>query len=202
VSRVAAIVLAAGTASRYRAADPSVPTKLVASIDGVPMVRRVVEAALASRARPVVVVTGHAGPDVRAALEGLSAGFVANPDYATGMASSLAAALSALPTGVDGALVLLGDMPGVTAPLLDRLIEAHSADPDRDAVVPMHGGRRGNPVLLGRVLFGAAMELHGDEGARRLLVRAQVLEVDVTDRAVLVDVDDPATLASLGLQSH
>jgi len=202
VSRVAAIVLAAGTGSRYRAADPSVATKLVASIDGVPLVRRVVEAALASCARPVVVVTGHAGAEVRAALERLSAGFVANPDYATGMASSLRAGLSALPTEVDGVLVLLGDMPGVTAPLLDRLIEAHRADPDRDAIVPVHGGRRGNPVLLGRALFGAVMDLHGDEGARRLLTRAHVLEVDVTDQAVLVDVDDPATLALLGLQSH
>jgi len=202
VSRVAAIVLAAGTANRYRAADPSIATKLVALIDGVPMVRHIVEAALASRARPVVVVTGYAEAEVRATLDGLTVGFVANPDYATGIASSLRAGLSALPTKVDGALVLLGDMPGVTAPLLDRLIEAHRADPDRDAVVPMHAGRRGNPVLLGRVLFGAAMELHGDEGARRLLVRAQVLEVDVTDRAVLVDVDDPATLALLGLQSH
>ncbi len=195
-------MLAAGTANRYRAADPSIATKLVALIDGVPMVRHIVEAALASRARPVVVVTGYAEAEVRATLDGLTVGFVANPDYATGMASSLRAGLSALPTKVDGALVLLGDMPGVTAPLLDRLIEAHRADPDRDAVVPMHAGRRGNPVLLGRVLFGAAMELHGDEGARRLLVRAQVLEVDVTDRAVLVDVDDPATLALLGLQSH
>ncbi len=202
MSRVAAIVLAAGTANRYRAADPSIATKLVALIDGVPMVRHIVEAALASRARPVVVVTGYAEAEVRATLDGLTVGFVANPDYATGIASSLRAGLSALPTKVDGALVLLGDMPGVTAPLLDRLIEAHRADPDRDAVVPMHAGRRGNPVLLGRVLFGAAMELHGDEGARRLLVRAQVLEVDVTDRAVLVDVDDPATLALLGLQSH
>ena len=202
MSRVAAIVLAAGTANRYRAADPSIATKLVALIDGVPMVRHIVEAALASRARPVVVVTGYAEAEVRATLDGLTVGFVANPDYATGIASSLRAGLSALPTKVDGALVLLGDMPGVTAPLLDRLIEAHRADPDRDAVVPMHAGRRGNPVLLGRVLFGAAMELRGDEGARRLLVRAEVLEVDVTDRAVLVDVDDPATLASLGLQSH
>lgn len=202
MSRVAAIVLAAGTASRYRAADPSVPTKLVALIDGVSMVRRVVEAALASRARPVVVVTGHAGPEVRAALGGQSVELVVNPDYATGMASSLRAGLSALPTEVDGALVLLGDMPGVTDPLLDRLIEAHSADPDRDAVVPVHGGRRGNPVLLGRTLFGAAMDLQGDEGARRLLTRARVLEVNVTDRAVLVDVDDPATLALLGPQSH
>ncbi len=197
MSRVAAIVLAAGTASRYRAVDPTVPTKLVALIDGVPVVRRVVEGALASGARPITLVTGHAAPDVCAALEGLPVGFVANPDYATGMASSLRAGLAALPAGVEGALVLLGDMPGVTAPLLDQLIEAHAADPDRDAIVPVHEGRRGNPVLLGRALFGPAMELQGDEGARRLLKRAHVLEVDVADRAVLVDVDDPATLACL-----
>jgi len=194
VSRVAAIVLGAGTASRYRAADPSVRTKLVALIDGVPMVRCVVEAVLASRARPVVVVTGYAGPDVRAALGGLSVGFVANPDYATGMASSLRAGLAALPPEVDGALVLLGDMPGVTAPLLDGLIAAYGTDPDRDGVVPVHAGRRGNPVLLGRALFGAAMHLHGDEGARRLLTGAHVLQIDVADEAVLIDVDDPATL--------
>ena len=197
MSRVAAIVLAAGTASRYRAADPSIATKLVALIDGVPVVRRVVEAALASGARPITLVTGHATPDVRAALEGLSVDFVANPDYATGMASSLRAGLAVLPAGVDGALVLLGDMPGVTAALLDRLIEAHAADPDRDAILPVHGGRRGNPVLLGRALFGPAMELRGDEGARRLLKRAQVLEIDIADDAVLVDIDDPATLARL-----
>ena len=188
-------MLAAGTANRYRAADPSIATKLVAPIDGVPMVRRVVEAALASRARPVVVVTGHAGPDVRAALEGLSAGFVANPDYATGMASSLAAGLSALPTEVDGGLVLLGDMPGVTAPLLDRLIAAFEADPEgADAVVPVHGGRRGNPALLGRSLFAPAMALSGDEGARRLLIGGRVFEVPIVDDGVLLDIDDPAAL--------
>ncbi len=171
-----------------------VPTKLVALIHGVPMVRQVVETALASRARPVVVVTGHAAPEVRAALAGLSVGFVANPDYATGMASSLRAGLSALPSDVEGALVLLGDMPGVTAPLLDRLIEAYHSNLDVDAVAPMHAGRRGNPVLLGRALYGVAMALHGDEGARRLLTSARILEVEVTDQAVLVDVDDPATL--------
>ena len=194
MNRVAAIVLAAGTASRYRAADPSIATKLVALIDGVAIVRRVVEAALASHARPVVVVTGYAEAEVRAALDGLTVGFVANPDYATGMASSLRAGLAALSPESDGALVLLGDMPGVTAPLLHGLIAAYGAEPGVDAAVPVHDGRRGNPVLLGRALFGAAMDLHGDEGARRLLTGAHILQVDVADEAVLIDVDDPATL--------
>ncbi len=202
---VAAIVLAAGTASRYRAADPSVATKLVASYGGVhggsdgamPLVRRAVAAALASRAGPVVVVTGHAAAEVRAALDGCAVGFVHNADYASGLASSLRAGVSALPDGASGALVLLGDMPEVTAPLLDRLIAAFAAAPGADAAVPVHGGRRGNPALLGRGLFAPALALAGDEGARRLLARARVVEVEVDDAGVLLDVDEPAALRAV-----
>ena len=192
--RVAALILAAGTSSRYRAADPSVATKLVAHLDGVPLVRRVAEAALSSGARPVVAVTGHAAAEVRAALDGCAVTFTQNADYASGLASSLRAGLAALPPDVAGALVLLGDMPGVTAPLLDRLIAAFAADPGAEAVVPVHAGRRGNPALLGRALFAAAAALTGDEGARRLLALARVVEVEIDDEAVLLDVDEPAAL--------
>ena len=194
MTRVAAVLLAAGAATRYRAADPSLATKLVARVDGVPLVRRAADAALASRADPLVVVTGHAAPEVRAALEGLPLVLAHNPDHATGMASSLRTGLASLPGDVDGALVLLGDMPGVTAALIDRLVAALAAAPDAEAVVPVHGGRRGNPALLARSLFRAAMALTGDEGARRLLARARLVEVPVDDEAVLLDVDDPAAL--------
>ncbi len=198
MSRIAAIVLAAGTASRFRAVDPTIPTKLVALIDGVPIVRRAGTAALASRARPVVVVTGHAEADVRTALAGLAVSLVPNPDYATGIASSLRVGLAALPAEIDGALVLLGDMPGVTGPLLDRLIAAFDASEGIDAVVPVHGGRRGNPALLGRALFSAAADFGGDEGARRLLFRARVEEVEIKDDTVLVDIDEPQMLRTFG----
>lgn len=194
---VAAVVLAAGTASRYRAADPGVATKLVAPYGGVPLVRRAVAAALASRARPVVVVTGHAEAEVRAALDGCPVGFAHNADYASGLASSLRTGILALPPGAAGALALLGDMPEVAAPLLDRLIAAFEAEPAADAAVPVHGGRRGNPALLGRSLFAPALALAGDEGARRLLARARVVEVAVDDDGVLLDVDEPAASRAL-----
>ena len=195
MTRVGAVLLAAGTASRFRAADPSLPTKLVARVGGVELVRRVAEAALASRAAPLVVVTGHAAGDVMAALDGVPLIRAHNPDYAGGMASSLRTGLGALPADVEGALVLLGDMPGVTAPLLDRLLAAFATEPGCDAVVPVLGGRRGNPALLARGVFAAAMALAGNEGARRLLAGARVVEVAVDDAAVLLDVDEPSALA-------
>ncbi len=195
---VAAVLLAAGSASRYRVIDPSIPTKLVARLDGVPLVRRVALAALASRARPVVAVTGHAAAEVRMALAGCAVGFAHNADHRSGLASSLRVGLAALPGNVDGALMLLGDMPGVTGRLLDRLAEAFAADPAVDAVVPVHRGRRGNPVLLARALFAPAMALTGDEGARRLLARARVVEVPIDHDGVLLDVDEPAALRLTG----
>src|SRR5262245_7699568 len=105
MAQVAAIVLAAGRSSRMGPQN-----KLIADIAGKPMVRRVAETALASAARPVLVVTGHMAAEVGAALSGLDVTPVANPDYATGLASSLKAGIRAVPAGCDGALVLLGDM--------------------------------------------------------------------------------------------
>ncbi len=113
------------------------------------------EAALASRARPVVVVTGHAREAVEAALAGLPVLFVDNAEFATGVASSLKAGVAALPGEVAGALVLLGDMPAVEAATLDRLIDAFAARPLALAAAPVHAGRRGNPVLLSRALLPA-----------------------------------------------
>ncbi len=194
---VAAIVLAAGASSRFRARDASVPTKLVAELDGVPLVRLVANAALASRTRPVIVVTGHAESDVRAALDELDLRFVHNPYFASGLSGSLRTGLSALPPEVSGALILLGDMPLVSADLLDRLIEAHDGAPDMDAVAPVTGGQRGNPVLIVRPLFEAAASLSGDEGARRLLAKAKVLEIEIPGVAAMVDVDDPETLRTI-----
>ena len=77
MSRIAAVILAAGQASRFRAAagEAGPATKLVALLAGEPLVRHVAQAALASRARPVVVVTGHAEGAVRAALLDLQHGF-------------------------------------------------------------------------------------------------------------------------------
>lgn len=197
MSRVAAVVLAAGTSSRYRAADPSVATKLVAALDDMPVIRHVVLAALASRARPVVVVTGHARGEVTAALAGLDVVFAHNRNFALGLSGSLRTGLEALPPDRDGALILLGDMPEIGPAVLDRLVDAFAGRSGIEAVVPVHGGRRGNPALIGRGLFAPAAALTGDQGARRLLTGAKILEIDVGDGAVAIDIDEPDSLRSV-----
>lgn len=194
--RIAAIVLAAGQGTRF-AAQADGAFKLLAQLDGAPLVRHVAQAALGSRARPVVVVTGHRRDDVIDALSGLAFVEAHNAAHATGLASSLATGLAALPTDAAGAIILLGDMPRVSASLVDALIAAFAKRPDCDAVAPVHEGRRGNPVLLARNLFDAAGNLTGDEGARRLLASVDVVELAVDDAGVTIDVDTPASLHAL-----
>jgi molybdenum cofactor cytidylyltransferase len=194
---VAAIVLAAGASSRFRSAGGGDASKLVAQLRGKPLVRHAAEAALASRAHPVIVVTGHDRGAVEAALAGMDVRLVDNPAYAQGLASSLKAGIAAAPPEAAGALVLLGDMPAVTPALIDSLIAAFAARPGALAAAPVRAGRRGNPVLLSRALFSAIAALEGDEGARRLLSDAapgQIIEVAAIDGGPLLDVDTPELL--------
>src|SRR5262249_2307971 len=100
--RVAGVVLAAGRSTRMGG-----PNELLAEIGGRPLVRIAVEGALASTAKPVVVVTGHQREQVEAALKGLPVTLVHNPDYAQGLSTSLKAGIAALPAEVDGAIVCL-----------------------------------------------------------------------------------------------
>ena len=153
--------------------------------------RHVAEAAVASCAEPVIVVTGHAAADVRAELRGLALTFVHNADYATGLASSLKAGIAALPNDAVGAVILLGDMPRVSARLIDRLIGESAAHPGT-AIIPVYQGQRGNPVLLPRGMFGQIAHVTGDVGARQILKRSgvNVVEVIASDE-VLLDIDTP-----------
>ncbi|MGH6961868.1 MAG: NTP transferase domain-containing protein, partial [Dongiaceae bacterium] len=194
VPKIAAIVLAAGRSSRMGAAN-----KLLTDVDGAPMVRRAVEAATASHARPVIVVTGNEQGKVQAALRGCKATFVHNPRFAEGMSTSLQAGLAALPANVDGALVCLGDMPLVTATAIDRLIGAFNPIEGRAICVPTWNGKRGNPVLWDRRFFSEIAGLAGDVGAKHLIGEHAdlVAEVAMPDDAVLTDIDTPEALASL-----
>jgi len=197
MTEIAAVILAAGRSSRYCELGGAEASKLVADYRGAPLVRAVADAALASRAQPIFVVTGHARAEVEAALAGLPLTFVDNPDFATGLASSLKTGIGALPQGVAGAVVLLGDMPEIQARVIDSLIDRFADNPDAAAAAPVFAGQRGNPVLLGRSLFLKLARLGGDEGARRLLNGAEgVIDVPFDDAAVTLDIDTPAELAA------
>ena len=189
------MVLAAGTSTRMAPHNKL----LIADRAGRTMIARVVDNVLSSGARPVLVVTGHRGADIRAALGGRPVGFVDAPDYAAGLSASLKAGIAALPEGVAAALVCLGDMPLVTGRIIDRLLAAYDPDEGRAIVVPAHHGRVGNPVLWDRAVFPEILALAGDAGARALLQRhaEQVTEVEVGDDSVLRDFDTVDSLATL-----
>ena len=144
--RIASIVLAAGRSSRMGTRN-----KLLESIGGEPMVRRVAAVANGSGAKPVVVVTGYEAAEVGAALHGLGVTVILNLDYADGLSTSLRAGLSALPAGIDGALILLGDMPEVEASVLSALMAAFTGD-ERD----LRSGApwaKGQPGAVGKAVF-------------------------------------------------
>jgi molybdenum cofactor cytidylyltransferase len=186
--RIAAVLLAAGRSTRMGG-----PNKLLAEIGGKPLVRIAAEQALASRAGPVIVVTGHQRDKVEAALKGLDVRTVHNPNFAEGLSTSVKTGLAAVPESADGAIVCLADMPQVTAPLIDKLIGAF--DPERGAlvVIPVIDGKRGNPVVWARRFFPELMAIDGDVGARHLIGKypEAISEVPLTDTAALVDVDTP-----------
>ncbi len=182
------MVLAAGGGRRYGMAKALVPFR------GQPLVRHAAGLASAGGCSRVLVVVGAEAARVRAAAPELD--FVGNPDWATGMASSLRAGLAALVlTGTEAALILLVDMPGVTAEAVRRVAALSSP---HALVMGGYGTRRGHPVLLGRDHWaGVAASATGDHGARDYL-RAHasaVTVVDVEDVADDLDVDTPEALA-------
>lgn len=192
--KVAIVLLAAGRSSRMGG-----PNKLMALFDGKPLVRRTAERALASKASGTIVVTGHQRERVRAALAGLDVTFADNPDFADGLSTSLKAGIAYLPEDTAGAMIVLGDMPGVVPGDLDRLIDAFRKAGGNSVVRASHQGKRGNPVLLPRALFPAIAHLEGDTGARHL-VEAEgldVIDVEIGEGAS-VDVDTREALDGAG----
>jgi molybdenum cofactor cytidylyltransferase len=192
--KIAAIVLAAGQSRRMGG-----PNKLLAELDGKPVVAHAVDAAVAAKLANVIVVTGHEHKQVIRALTGRKARFVHNERFAEGLSTSLRAGLDALPEDIDGVMVCLGDMPLVTAELLSRLVAAFNPTEGRGIVVPTRRGKRGNPVLWGSAFFEAMRGQEGDVGARALIgANAEaVVEVEVENDASLTDVDTPEALEAL-----
>lgn len=188
--KVAALVLAAGASRRMGALN-----KLTEPVEGVAMVRRVVDCVAQAGCDPIVVVTGHEAHEVSAALAGAPVRFVHNPDHARGMGSSLARGARALSDDAP-VLVALGDMPDVGAEVLGQLL-ATAAEPGVQVAAPTYEGRRGHPVVFAAELLDSLRACTGDRGARGVLEQAGagLRLVPVSDPGVVLDLDTPEALA-------
>ncbi len=182
---VAGIILAAGSSTRMGT------NKLLMEFKGKPIIRHVAEAACLSKINSILVVTGPERHSVKAALTGLNVTFVHNENYMNGMAGSLKTGIACLSEKALGAIVLLGDMPLISAKTLNKIVESFKANQDSLAVIPSFDGKRGNPVLISRSLFEDVMKITGDKGARQLLdtLGNQAIELPLNDKGISLDVD-------------
>ncbi len=193
----AAIVLAAGSSSRMGAGRH----KLLLPLNEQPVLAHVIDAALASLARPITVVLGHQAEQVRTQLEryGLDSAitYVENPDYLQGMSTSLRVGLAYLQTqvdagiaNVDSALIMLGDQPLITSRILDMLIDIWQTTGKR-IIAPLYDGKRGNPTLFAASLFPELLEVSGDEGGRSVVERhrQELATVELGNAVANYDVD-------------
>jgi molybdenum cofactor cytidylyltransferase len=164
LAEVTAVILAAGASSRMGS------NKLLLPLGDRPLLGHAVHAACSSSAEPVIVVLGRDADEIQLALPSGRQRYVVNEAFANGMATSLHEGLGAIPEGAAGALLLLGDQPGVTVALLEALLADAREHPDA-IVAATYAGKRGHPVYFPRHLFGELRTVSGDEGGRSVIAR-------------------------------
>lgn len=197
-SRVGAVLLAAGGSRRFGDAN-----KLLAELDGRPLLTWAAENLTSACLGRVVVVIGDEAPRLREALaEVAGLDIVENPNHAAGMGTSIACGIRHLQEDerLAGAMIALADMPHVRAATMAALAAAFDPEAGAEIVVPVYDGRRGHPVLFARRFFDALAGLAGDVGGRQVIEdnADAVRELATDDRGIHVDVDTPTDLPGDG----
>jgi len=196
----AAIILAAGSSSRMGGGRH----KLLLPLHDRPVLAHVIDAALTSQARPVVIVLGHQAEQVRTKILAYTIHpnliIVENPRYLQGMSTSMHLGIQILTSqdykkndecySIDSALIVLGDQPLITVRVIDSLITTYRITGKR-IVAPLYDGKRGSPVLFDKSFFPELLEIAGDEGGRKVLERHRedVEVVEMSDALANYDVD-------------
>ena len=191
---ITAIVLAAGSSRRFGDGN-----KLLAQINGTPMVVHVINALEEGGIDQLVIVTGHQPDRVAAATARRGRRITYNERHGKGMGTSIAAGIKALDDDVEGVLIAQGDMPALTSELVAALVRAFTeAGGDRIVHPALADGRQGNPVIWPRRLFADLRKLSGDKGAKRLIAAEgdAVVRIKTTGSAAEIDIDTAAELTA------
>jgi len=185
------VILGAGKSSRMGSEN-----KLLADINGKPMILRVLEAANESKINKTIIVTGYQRELIQTATGAVDIQCVHNPNFSEGLSSSIKSVKRLLNPDVDGVIICLGDMPGITSDHINALINTFEGDMNRHIFIPIFNGKRGNPVLWGQKYFSLLCNLTGDKGARELFESHSddILEVEINDDAIHTDLDTPTAL--------
>ena len=195
--RVGALILAAGSSTRMGAKA----NKLLQTVEGKPLLAWPVDAMIDAGASPVSLVLGHEAESVRSALGERGLEWIDSETWEQGMGASIGEGVRELTNrfDLDGLLICVGDLPGLRGAHVRRVVDTFQRRESREAIiVPAYEGRRGHPVLFGAEHFGSLAELQGEAGARSVIeVNVdRVVEVALTESAIVRDVDTPEDLAT------
>ena len=183
---ICAVVLAAGLSRRMGV------QKLLLPFGGKTVIAHIVDQLLASTVDEVHVIVGHQAENISAELSGRAIFIVNNPNYKSGMLSSVRCGLANLPEKCRAVLVVLGDQPSVTTELIDQMIRTF-ATTEKSILVPLYKGKRGHPILFSSHYRDEILTHYGDVGLRGLLHNHSddIYELTVSNASVLCDMDYP-----------
>ena len=182
--KIAGVILAAGSASRMG------KTKQLMPFGKTTLLGQVIENAKGSKLHEIIIVLGHKADEIRQTLDLSNTKIIINKEYSKGQSTSLIKGLENVSSLCDAAMFLLGDQPLVSAAIINQLINAFETS-DVPIIIPYCNNKRGNPVIIARLLFHRLKSLSADVGARALFdeFKKSIFKVQIPDNAILVDVD-------------
>ena len=183
---ISATILAAGGSSRM--GDEN---KLLLPFNGDMVINQICHTVLNSGLKPVIVVTGFQHREVEPALPESIDQIAYNPNWEQGMAGSIYTGMSLLPDTVDGNMIVLGDMPLLTAHTLNRLIEKFCAHEGKKIISPVYSGQQANPVIFPRKYFSEILSSAGDRGCKKILKQYpdDAIGISIDSEEVILDCD-------------
>lgn len=183
---ISGILLAAGESRRMG------EFKQLLQLEGKTFVEHCADNLLASRLGEVLIVTGHRESEVRGAIGNRTLRFIHNPDYHSGMASSIKRGVQALSESASACVLALVDQPQIATSVIDLLIDTYEKSQPL-IVIPTCEGKNGHPILLDLDLREEILRMDPEQGLREVVRShsSQIARVEVSTSAVLEDFDLP-----------
>ena len=182
---ISAILLAAGESKRM--VDEN---KLIKKYKSIPLIKHAVSNVLNSPIDELIIVLGYQKKAIEKIIgENKKIKFIANPNFESGIASSIKKGLDSLSKETEAFFICLGDMPNVNKEIYNQLINASFSNKDKEIFVPYYQERQANPILFSKKMKDEIQKIEGDFGAKKIIAdnEKKVFKLSTQDKGVITD---------------
>ena len=182
---ISAILLAAGESKRM--VDEN---KLIKKYKSIPLIKHAVSNVLNSPIDELIIVLGYQKKAIEKIIgENKKIKFIANPNFESGIASSIKKGLDSLSKETEAFFICLGDMPNVNKEIYNQLINASFSNKDKEIFVPYYQERQANPILFSKKMKNEIQKIEGDFGAKKIIAdnEKKVFKLSTQDKGVITD---------------